>query len=962
MHALRASVALVGAAGAVFGLAAAAVGPLGGALATTFAWALVFAAVGAVGTWAWRAFAPLRGAGVARLLGRVAPELRSAARSAYELERDPPAHASSAMLAAHAAQVERELRFIRPSHVVPWRELRHRAVGLGVMGLALAGALLASERGSAGAYALVHPGERDAEGERVAVAFSDVSARLTYPSYLRREPVEIRDFATLEVPRGTTVELRAKPRIEASEATLRTGDVGVPMERDPEGHYFARFVAREDTPLGLRLRNTDGEWVRDAIVRSVRALSDEAPTIALSEPTEDLVVDELEEIALFWDATDDVGLATVELVVNDANGQEHRRRVATYGGDDPPETTSGEGTVDLALYALAPGESVTVWLEARDGDVVNGPNHGVSRELTITVASEATRRDERLAGLEALLDRGLHTLADRIEGEEPEEEEGARARFARLDASTEGFARALAEEADAMRGDAARQADVGLVREMASRVRRLLHQERVAHGRRLAPHRARRTLDERFGTELEDDSLTLDDLLQRARIADAAAIARELESIRREIGSLLAELQRTDSPEARRQLIAAIARAERRLHELRERMGQMGTEVPQEFMNRQELSATEMASNLAELREAAERGDLDRAEELVARLRREIDALARELGRTGEEHAEARFGPRDRAWANAMEGLEELEGAQQGLANRGTARRSNAARRAFESIGGRDNRIGRRLGEDMEAVRESLNEIDRRHLASFEEDGYDRARARLTDARDALRAGDLAEAMDMADVAARDVSRLARDLELSALMFPGHEGETSSDASHARRTDTLLDGIRRRLDEAVPDVAEHVDPADRSAMRGDRERQHDAFEAAQGLAGRFAEGPDGAPLSEDAARELAETAAAMRRAEGALGGGDPVESARSQEEAARRLSELLDQLQQEQQSGGGGGGGGSSSEPTRPVDIPNADEFEGPMEMRRRLLDAMQESAPAGYEDSVRRYYEGLLR
>jgi hypothetical protein len=32
------------------------------------------------------------------------------------------------------------------------------------------------------------------------------------------------------------------------------------------------------------------------------------------------------------------------------------------------------------------------------------------------------------------------------------------------------------------------------------------------------------------------------------------------------------------------------------------------------------------------------------------------------------------------------------------------------------------------------------------------------------------------------------------------------------------------------------------------------------------------------------------------------------------------------------------------------------------MEMRRRLLDAMREGAPSGYEDAVRRYYEELLR
>ena len=45
-----------------------------------------------------------------------------------------------------------------------------------------------------------------------------------------------------------------------------------------------------------------------------------------------------------------------------------------------------------------------------------------------------------------------------------------------------------------------------------------------------------------------------------------------------------------------------------------------------------------------------------------------------------------------------------------------------------------------------------------------------------------------------------------------------------------------------------------------------------------------------------------------------------------------------------------------------PVRIPGADEFTGPVEMRRRVLDAMREQGPSGFESALQRYYEGLLR
>ncbi|MCA9610808.1 MAG: DUF4175 family protein [Myxococcales bacterium] len=964
-HALRGLVGAAGAAGMVFAAGAFALGPIGAAWAAWIAWALVITAAVSVAAWAWRGFQPLRGAGAARLLSSVAPELPSATRTAYELEQAPPPNASASLIRAHAERVTRDLRFVSPGLVVPWRDLADKAVGLGVVGIVLAGVLLTSERGAAGAYALVHPGQRDAEGERVAVAFSGVSARLTYPSYLAREPLEVLDPTVLEVPRGTSVEIRASSRLEAAAAALRVGETTTPMERDAEGRWFGRFVVRHDADLALRLREPDGEWVRDATPRTVRALADEAPAVSLVAPEADLILETPEEVGVRWEATDDVGLAAIDLVVRGPDGEEQRRRLVSHPEGHTPREDEGETMLDLAVQStLERGETLAVWIEARDGDVVGGPNVSRSREVSITLASEATRRDQRLGRLEGLLDTAIHVTADRLERAVPEADTEAHDRFEAMRTPTEGLLRALRDQVDRMREEGGHaEADIGLLREMTRRIRRILHEERLAHARVVAALTARQRIDERFTTELEQDVLTLDDLLARARVQDAAEIARELEQIRREIQSLLSEVLRTDSPEARRALLAAVARAEARMRELAQRLARMGTNVPQEFVNRGEMPTQETADALAGLREAVQRGDLDRAQELVGQLRSQIDQIARQLGQTEQELAEARgFGPRDRAMANAMEQLGNLETEQQRLANRGTERRSRAARRALDSIGGRDNRIGRRLAEEARQVREALEQVDRNRLAGFEQDAFDRSVQRLRDTEEALGAGDLGEARAMAEAAGEGLGGLSRDLDLSALMFPGHEGETADDADRARAASRALSSLRRGLDEAIPDVAEHLEESDRGEMRSDLGGQREATEAAGRLAQALGEGPDGQPLSEDAAREVRDASEAMRIAERALQRGDPLESARAQEEAARRLTELRERLEQQQNDGGGGGGGGSALDLDRPVEIPNADDFEGPMEMRRRLLDAMREAPPTGYEDAVRRYYEGLLR
>jgi hypothetical protein len=107
----------------------------------------------------------------------------------------------------------------------------------------------------------------------------------------------------------------------------------------------------------------------------------------------------------------------------------------------------------------------------------------------------------------------------------------------------------------------------------------------------------------------------------------------------------------------------------------------------------------------------------------------------------------------------------------------------------------------------------------------------------------------------------------------------------------------------------------------------------------------------------------------MTEARQALEQGRPEDAALAQEDASRRLKELGKQLDGESQAGGAQPGaersereGGDGGFVEGPVRIPGADEFRGPEALRRKLLDAMREGSPPGYEHAVGRYYEELLR
>ncbi len=968
----RAALLGLGAGAVLMTVAARATGPVASWPVALGAWTVALVAAAAVIAWSLRGVAAVAGPGAARLLGPRRAELASAARSAAELAHDAETVARApALVAAHAARVQESLAELSPATVLPWRALLTRTMAAALTALALCAVFLAADpRALAGAWALTHPAGRDAEGHALAAVVASCDARLVYPAYLGRDAVSLRDVTEIAAPAGTTVELTVWPRVAATSGTVEIAGRPARLTRAEGGGLQGRFVVREGGPLAIRLR--EGErWLRDPIARSIRLLRDEAPRVAITEPSADRAIDADEEVPIFWAAKDDVAISEVDLVIKLADGQEVRRRLGAYTAEQRRTSASGNTSIIASELGAQPGDALVLRIDARDGDVVSGPNIGRSAERTLTVASDALLHAENVAGLKDALDLALATLADRLESPLPEADTDVRARYALLAPGLHALATATDTVAITLRADeSARRSDASALDAMSSRLRRSATQETRLHATRLAPLPKRSELETAIVEELEKDALLLADMLGRARLEDAAAITRELEQIRRRMTSLLAELRRNPDEQTRRALMAEIARAELRMRELMQRLAQMGTDVPSDFVNQEAMPASEAQSALDGLREALEGNDLDEAARRLEALARELDRMASALGAAEEDFGEARFGPREQAMAEALDALAGLESEQHDLAQRSGEARRRAADRAEASGGGEESEAAQRLGERAGDLRRALDGLQRRGMAPSAQEMFDRARQRTRDTEDALRSGDLGEASRMAGEAEREAEELSRDLAIEAQMFGGQGG--AQQARAARDAARGLGELSRDIDEATPRASEFVDDADRAGMRSDAPRQRRVRDAAGQLGQRFAEGPDGTPLSPDGQRIVGEAAEHMERAEQALGRGDPRESARAQDEAARKLAELREQLEQEQSRGGGGGGsggeqqGGEGGEGRRTfhqvVQIPGAEDFAGPTERRRLILDAMREGSPTGWEDAVERYYERILR
>jgi len=721
--------------------------------------------------------------------------------------------------------------------------------------------------------------------------------------------------------------------------------------------FVASFIADTDGPLEIFVESTAGERRVDYRARSIQVQLDEPPRVSLMAPQEDMVVEAQQPVVVQYDATDDYGVQELTLIIKLPTG-DHLRRPIPVPAEASRTAVSGQSALRLEEFSLAPADAVTIWLEAKDGNHVDGPGVGRSAVRTLSLASEITRRRDRIVELEKLLDSLLATLAARLEQPVPKGLGEARRRRSIVVLPYKGVTSLLANV-----GDHRGPRTVPLLLDMKKRLERTHNREASAYAGG-AKAIARRRYDHMIVTEIEKDTLIVADLISDARLNDAAEIAQEMQQIRREIASLIGELRRGQTPELQRALTAALDRAERRLEALRQQLREAMRYVPGEFVNRQSQQASKSTDALQSIRAALVRGDLDAAEAALMKLDETIEAMTRALAESEDSLAEARFGPRERALMKATDTIRDLEVEQQHMAQKSR----HAGEKAVERVNGEQKSLASEIRDDLADVAKEVSEllrgVDEEALGPYESGLKKRADERLKDFQKALDGADLGEALSMADQLARVANALAKDLELSATMFRGRNGKTSDAAAQARQAAARAQDLRDAARGAVPDISSLLSDRERQKLGKQAEQQAKTQQATHQLARHLREEVGGVPVSEEAAERLESIERPMQRAAKALEQGNPLEANKQQEAAADQLRRLRQHLES-QRSNPRGGGGKDRSKGTRAnerVEIPAARSKAEELAWRRRVLDAMNGTPPKGYQQAVDDYYERLLR
>ena len=227
-----------------------------------------------------------------------------------------------------------------------------------------------------------------------------------------------------------------------------------------------------------------------------------------------------------------------------------------------------------------------------------------------------------------------------------------------------------------------------------------------------------------------------------------------------------------------------------------------------------------------------------------------IESMTMALAQSEESLVEARFGPRERALMKATDTIRDLEVEEKRMSDK--SRRMG--QKAVERVAGEDeslaSEIRAKLEEIANEVSELLGGVNEEALGPYETGLRGRASERLNDFQEALKGGDLGEALSMADRLAQAANELAKDLELSAMMFRGRNGQTAEAAAQARQVAARAQDLQHEAQAAVPDVAGALTERERQQLAEQGERQAKAQQATHQLARRLREEVGGVPVSE----------------------------------------------------------------------------------------------------------------
>jgi hypothetical protein len=942
---------------------------------------------------------------LARLLGGPSELL-----SSVELSRDPPQGASLELLSLLHQRAADAARAIDPQKALPTRSVR-------IPLAALIGVLIVwAFAWNAGAHRLrqglsrVFRGDEAIPEAELAPIAGDLSITYLYPAYTSLPPrTEEGTAGDLRAPKGTQVRMSARADRDLAHAFAVVNGQAVQLEAQGPGHrqLTGSFTLTESGTWSLRFADQRGRVVAQGPSRPIEVQQDAAPQVSIEEPKQAVLeVDPLRTLPLSWSATDDYGLGSVVLVFQKPGAAEER--VVLQAPQGAAKRLRGTYAWEIGKLSLRAGDKVSYHLEAIDNDAIDGPQKGVSATQAIKIFSAAEHSREALVHAQALWERLVALLGDRLEEPPPPQtlEEGAQwyAKTSQKDKEARAIVNEMSQAASDLLKDklAQTKAIARALRYASSSL------SPVAQRTSLARAPLARGSENRDGSvrglqgalqaeirEEEKDVLYLQDLLDKARLDAMRELGKELQASRRELARLAEKMRKADSEETRRELLSEVQRLRDRVQELMRQMSELARGIQDEHLNREAAESVEkendLLSQLADVQKKLQNGKVDDALKELDKLSQQIEKLEQDLQKNAGEQQSSQYSEEAKQLRESASELKDIESREQELQKRTAQVRKearDAAQKRFDQKGGKD--LAKRLREKAEQAKKAIGQVDPKIAEQLGlEDTLEQARERTDDTSRALQLNDFDEALDAAERAERAVETLQGRLAMEdqvAQRYPNFARDpmgVRQGLEGSMKAQEPLQQIVQELQQALPREGQDLSPDQQQRLRQQAREQEQLEQRLGKVRDQLKQVGQKLPIFGPQHEQMLEQAQqGMSGAQQKLNRGEPRGAQAGEEQALEKLSQFEDAMEKlAKQSQGQGQGqqgvpmpwGEASGEGDEEgdnaqnmrhdrVEIPDAESSRAPAEFRKELLDAMKQQPPQNYKERVKQYYEELVK
>jgi hypothetical protein len=932
----------------------------------------------------------------ARTLGHLAPSLGTDALAAVELEtelRGDPRF-SRDLARAFLDSVDRRAAPLRAADFEDTASARRAGVALLAVLLVAAVCLALWMRPwLAGVRAVWRAASGEAPQLRYEPITGDIELSYRYPDYTGLQPRTVTGTTgDISAPAGTEVALRTRSDRPVRRAEVVVNGAALPLEVEGERALHGRFVLEAPGSYHFRFLSALGGVTARGPDLPINVEVDVPPKVELVAPQVDLEIDAGEKVTLRYEAQDDFGITALELVFRTPGGKEQRVPLPHENG----RHTRDSYPWDLGALSLHPGDRVSYHVEAKDNDARSGAKRGVSRTQVVRVYSAAEHRREAVKKAEAMWERLVVQLADRLEGgdlaepmQAPRVQAGQRVDEAGVVLSQDlrVTAAEISQERDAPQELVAAMVNIAEAYGRTVRTTRDVRRIFLRYSNRsdLAGDFGRRlqaaARDE--VSELEKDVLFLETMIDRRKLDELRELAQELKRERRELTSLVEEFRDSKDAEVREKVLRQIKELRERIAELARRMDELAQGIRDEHLNaeamRELLDKQDLASALDEVERLMREGKTDEALAKLQELSMQLDELAE-----GLEQADENFGDPELAqkFAEFTQELQATTEAQQRVANDTRQLRDRYRQKIKERLERKGESMRDQLLKKVEEAARDYQQVDPDRLRYQSERQLEQVQSELEHAANALKVEDF----DLAAESAARAERAAEELRLFGEQQaeqdqasgnpPEVRAESRRMAERLKRDERLVREVNQALQQLFPPAGSMMSEADQQRLRQLSEEQQKLEQRGQGLQQRMEEMSEMASLfDEEAMQQMEQAGQRMGEAAQRMQQRDPARGYGEQQAALEQLQRFQQQMREAQRQRGkgrglqlpmpmmaGSRGSQGSANSREDVEIPDENQYQAPKEFRKDLLDAMKQGAPEKYQDQVKRYYEELVR